>query len=166
MSTTHITVEHVVAPSNRSFDEVVTALEAQLGPKRDLDQLLRDFRSTNPSWQQVRQQLEQMPGSSGLALIDKFDLGVLPTLEGKPTRSIGYMIGNALIAIQMLEHAPEVALYAPFHLVVYEDRAGKTFVAYDRFASQLAQYPHSAIAAVAQQVGQKQEALVARATGG
>ncbi|MFL5702428.1 MAG: DUF302 domain-containing protein [Ktedonobacteraceae bacterium] len=39
---------------------------------------------------------------------------------------------------KMIEHAPEAALYAPLRLAVYENRAGKAFVAYERFTSQLA----------------------------
>jgi hypothetical protein len=66
----------------------------------------------------------------------------------------------------MVENAPEAALYAPFRLVVCEDQTGDAFVAYDRFTSQLAQYPPSSIASVAQLVGQKQEALAAKATRG
>ncbi|MFL5660879.1 MAG: DUF302 domain-containing protein [Ktedonobacteraceae bacterium] len=66
----------------------------------------------------------------------------------------------------MIEHAPEAALYAPLRLAVYENRAGKAFVAYERFTSQLAQYPNPEIPAVAQLVEQKLEGLVAKATGG
>ena len=66
----------------------------------------------------------------------------------------------------MIEHAPEAALYAPLRLVVYENRAGKAVVAYERFTSQLAQYPNPEIAPVAQLVEQKLEELVAEATGG
>ena len=44
--------------------------------------------------------------------------------------------------------------------------AGKAFVAYERFTSQLAQYPNPEIAQVAQLVEQKLEELVAKATGG
>jgi hypothetical protein len=87
-------------------------------------------------------------------------------LSGKPTRAAQYAIGNPLLAIQMIEHAPEAALYAPLRLAVYENGAGKAVVAYERFTSQLAQYPHPEIAPVAQLVEQKLEELVAEATGG
>ena len=64
----------------------------------------------------------------------------------------------------MIEHAPEAALYAPLRLAVYENHAGKASVAYERFTSQLAQYPYPEIASVAQLVDQKLEDLVAQAT--
>ena len=86
-------------------------------------------------------------------------------LSGEPTRAAQYAIGNPLLAMQMIEHAPEVAFYAPLRLVVYENRAGQAVVAYERFTSQLAQYANPEIAPVAQLVEQKLEALVAQATG-
>ena len=72
-------------------------------------------------------------------------------------------IGNPLLAIQIIEHVPEVALYAPLRVAVYE-RNDKTCVAYDRFTSLLAQYQHPQVNSIAQLVEQKVEELVAQAT--
>lgn len=76
-----------------------------------------------------------------------------------------YAVGNPLLAIQMIAHVPEVVLYAPLRLAV-GGGGGTTFVAYDRFSWLLSQYHRPEIAAVAQLVEQKLEALVAGATGG
>lgn len=86
-------------------------------------------------------------------------------MAGRPRRVIQYSIGNPLLAIQMIEHAPEVALYAPLRLAVYEGDQGRTFVTYDGFTSLLAPYQRAEITAIAQLVEQKLEQLVARATG-
>ena len=48
----------------------------------------------------------------------------------------------------MIDHALEVWLYAPLRLVLYESRDGNTFVAYNRFASLLAQYRHPEVARI------------------
>ena len=64
----------------------------------------------------------------------------------------------------MIALVPEVALYAPLRLTVYENDEGKTVVAYDRFSSLLAQYQHPEIIWVAGLVEQKLEALVTEAT--
>jgi uncharacterized protein (DUF302 family) len=105
-------------------------------------------------------------GQAVFTILGKFDQGALLTLGGKPTRAVQYAISNPLLAIQMIEHAQEVALYAPLRLAVYENRAGHAFVAYERFTSQLAQYPNPEIAPVAQLVEEKLEELVAEVTGG
>jgi uncharacterized protein (DUF302 family) len=162
---TRITIEHIVVASDRSYEQVIEALEAQLGLRADWDKIARELITTNTSWEQAAQLVEQQLGTSGFTILSKIEPGNLLTLSGKPTRAAQYAIGNPLLAMQMIEHAPEVALYAPLRLVVYENRAGQAVVAYERFTSQLAQYPHPQIATVAQLVEQKLEALVAQATG-
>ena len=164
--TTQITIEHIVVASDRSYEQVIEALEAQLGLPADWAKIAQELMTTNASWEQAVQIVEQQLGTSGFTILGKIDQGALLTLGGKPTRAVQYAIGNALLAIQMIEHAPEAALYAPLRLAVYEDRAGTAFVAYERFTSQLAQYPNPEIAPVAQLVEQKLEELVAKATGG
>jgi uncharacterized protein (DUF302 family) len=163
--TTQITIEHIVVASDRSYEQVIEALEAQLGLRADWDKIAREAITTNASWEQAVQIVEQQLGTSDFTIFSKLDQGSLLTLGGKPTRAAQYAVGNPLLAIQMIEHAPEVALYAPLRLAVYENRAGKAFVAYERFTSQLAQYPNPEIAPVAQLVEEKLEELVAKATG-
>jgi uncharacterized protein (DUF302 family) len=163
--TTQITIEHIVVASDRSYEQVIEALEAQLGPRADWDKITRELITTNASWEQTVQIVERQLGTSGFTIFSKTEQGALLTLAGKPTRAAQYVIGNPLLAIQMIEHAPEAALYAPLQLAVYEDRAGKAFVAYERFTSQLAQYPNPEIPSVAQLVEQKLEGLVTKATG-
>jgi uncharacterized protein (DUF302 family) len=164
--TTRITIEHIVVASDRSYEQLIEALEAQLGLGIDLDKITRELKTTNATFEQAVQIVEQQLGTSGFTILGKLDQGVLLRLLGKPTRVVQYALGNPLLGIQMIEHAPEVALYAPLRLAVYENRAGNAFVAYDRFTSQLAQYPNPEIAPVAQLVEQKLEELVAKATGG
>ena len=65
----------------------------------------------------------------------------------------------------MIEHLSEVALYALAARGVGEGRRHDVR-SYDRFSSLVAQYHRLEIAAVAQLVEQKLEALVAEATGG
>jgi len=164
--TTQITIEHIVVASDRSYEQVIEDLEAQLGLRADWNKIERKLITTNAYWEQAIQIVEQQLGTSGFKILSKINHGALLSLAGKPRRVSQYAIGNPLLAIQMIEHAPEAALYAPLRLAVYENRAGKAFVAYERFTSQLAQYPNPEIAPVAQLVEQKLEELVAKATGG
>ena len=147
--TTQIIIEHNVVASDRSYEQVIEALEAQLGLRADWENSARALITPNVSWEQAVQIVEQQLGPSGFTILSKIEPGALLTLSGKPTRAAQYAIGNPLLAIQMIEHAPEAALYAPLRLVVYENRAGNAVVAYERFTSQLAQYPHPEIAPVA-----------------
>src|SRR2546422_11053592 len=122
--TTQITIEHIVVASDRSYEQVIEALEAQLGPRADWAHSARALITPNTSWEQAVQIVEQQLGTSGFTILSKIEPGTLLRLSGKPTRATQYAIGNPLLAIQMIEHAPEAALYAPLPLVVCEKRPG------------------------------------------
>jgi uncharacterized protein (DUF302 family) len=162
---TSITIEHIVIPSNGSYEQVKEALEARLGTAEHIDEFVRQLAAVNSSWGQITQAIEKQLGASGFSLFSRIEYGDLLSLAGKPRRVSQYAIGNPLLALQMVEHAPEVALYAPLRLAVYEDDADKTFVAYDRFSSLLSTYQSAEILPIAQLVEQKLEALVAEVTG-
>jgi haloalkane dehalogenase len=165
IQTTSITIEHSVVASNRSYEQVIEALEARLGMAGNTDEFVRQLAAVNASWEQVTQAIEKQLGTSGFTIFSKINHGDLLSLAGKPRRVSQYAIGNALLALQMVEHLPEVALYAPLRLVVYEENGGRTVVAYDRFSSLLLPYQHAEITPIAQLVEQKLEALVAEVTG-
>jgi uncharacterized protein (DUF302 family) len=167
-STRPITIEHIVIASNQPYEKVLEALESRMGSEegwRKTEQRIQALAATHASWDEVTEAIERSPGTSDFfTFFYAFDHTPLITLAGKSSRAIQYTVGNPLPGIQMSRLQPEVALYAPLHFVVYQDEAGKTFVAYDRFASLLAQYQREEITQVAQVVEQKLEALLAAVT--
>ena len=72
-------------------------------------------------------------------IFSKVEQGQLLAFAGKPIHVCQYAIGNPLLAIEMIERIPEVALYAPLRITVYET-GGRTNIAYDRFTSLLSSY--------------------------
>ena len=134
-------------------------MEERLGVLTNADELARDLASTHDSLNEVTKVVEKRLGSSGFSIFCRVEQGQLLALLGNPRKAIQYAVGNPLLAIQIIAHVPEVALYAPFRLTVYESAQEKTFVAYDRFSSLLAQYQHPEIERIARLVEQKLEAL-------
>ena len=98
-------------------------------------------------------------------IFSKFDQGALLALADKSTKAMLYILGNPLIAIQMLEHNPAVALYVPLRLAVYEDDQGSTFVVYDQPSSLLGQFQNEKITSVAHGLDEKLEELAMTAAG-
>jgi uncharacterized protein (DUF302 family) len=164
-TTNHINVEHVVVQSNRGYEEVKATLEERMGMLGNTDELARQLTAMKAPWGQIAKAIEERMGSSGFTVFSKIEQGQILSLAGKSRKVIQYAVGNPLLAIQMIEHVPEVALYAPLRLTVYEGHNGKTLVAFDRLTSLLVQYRHPEVARVAEVVEQKLEALVAEATG-
>src|SRR5258706_5665353 len=159
-----ITIEHVVIASNQPYDKVCEGLASRLGSAerwRETEQRRHALAAAHASWHEVAEAIDRSPGTSDFfTFFYAYDHTPLITLSGKSSRAIQYTVGNPLPGIQMSRLQPEVALYAPLHFVVYEDEAGKTFVAYDRFGSLFAQYQREEITRAAQLVEQHLEALL------
>jgi uncharacterized protein (DUF302 family) len=160
---TQSTVEHVVVTTRQPYEQVKASLEAQMGVLGNTDELIEQLVKAEAPWEQVRETLERRIGSSGFAIFGRVEQGQLLSLAGKARRAVQYAVGNPFLAIQMIEHAPEVALYAPLRLTVYEAEEGETCISYDRFTSVVARYQHAEVARAAKDVEQKLEDLVARA---
>jgi uncharacterized protein (DUF302 family) len=160
-----ITIEHVVIASNQPYDKVCEGLASRLGSAERWRETEQRLAATHASWDEVTEAFERSPGTSDFfTLFYVYDHTPLISLAGKTSRAIQYTVGNPLPGIQMSRLQPEVALYAPLHFVVYEDEAGKTFVAYDRFASLFAQYQREEITRAAQLEEQHLEALLTAVT--
>lgn len=162
---TRFSVEHVVVPSKRSFEQVIAALEGLLGLPADWEVLPQQLAARNLSWAEVAELTLPLIGTSGFTTFIKMDLGTLLSLTGKPKHIAQYSIGNHLLGVQMIEEIPEIGLYAPPCLLVYEDYEGETFIAYDQLSSLIAQYHNDTVTNIALFVDQKMEKLARAAAG-
>ncbi len=162
---TTMTVEHVVIPSQRTFDEVVVALESRIGLYGNWEVLPHLLAARGASWEEVAELTLPLIGSSGFTNFVKMEQGVLLSLTGKPKRINLYALGNHLLGVHMIEEVPEVGLYAPPRLVIYEDYHGQTFLAYDRIATLVSQYQNEQVSAMASLVDQKMHDLALAAAG-
>jgi len=161
---TQRTIEHAVFTSDRPYHELQAALEARMSIVGDIGQVVRQVAAAASSWDEIKHAIEERMGQSGFTIFSKVEQGELLAFAGKPIRACQYAVGNPLLAIAMIEHAPEVALYAPLRITVYEAE-GKTHVAYDNFASLVKYYQHPEVAAVAERVEQKLEQLIGNVLG-
>src|SRR2546430_1276306 len=137
---THVAVEHVVVSSNCSYEHIIRSLEKRLGLPANWEVLPRQLSAMKASWEQVAQTTQALIGTSGFTTFVKMEQGILLSLTGKRKRITQYAIGNHLIGVHMIEQVPEVGLYAPPRLLVYEDYEGRAYVAYDRITWLVAQY--------------------------
>lgn len=166
-STRQITIEHIVIASNQPYEKVLEALESRLGSEegwRKTEQRIQALAAAQAPWEQAEETIARQMGTSDFTIFKTVEHTSLHRIAGKTSRAIQYMAGNPLLANQMSRLMPEVALYAPLHFVVYEDEAGKTFVAYDNIVTLLAQYQREEITQVAQVVEHKLEDLLTAVT--
>jgi uncharacterized protein (DUF302 family) len=160
MNTATVAAAHVRVESRKSFAEVREGLERRL-VRFNLDALP----SLLAQPQEAVRRLEEAAGPDGLMLFATRDHGGLLAAVGESRKALQYVVGNPLIALQMTRHDLAAGLYAPLRLLVYEDRAGKTCLEYDRPSSLFGQFHDDRIDAVASKLDRKMEELVAAAAG-
>jgi len=160
MSDSRFTVEHVCLTTDKPFEDVTKAFERQLGR---FDPQAAYSRNTGADADEARAKIEAMAGPSGFMLFGTNDHGSLLRLAGQQRKAIQYVVGNPLFALQMTRHDIRASLYAPLRVLLYQNEAGKTCLEYDKPSSLFGQFGQSAIAAVAEMLDRKLQALVAAA---
>jgi uncharacterized protein (DUF302 family) len=157
MDDTRFMVDHVRLATDKPFEEVTQAFEAQLG-KFDGD--VRKTATASGDTEAAKAKIEAMAGPSGFMLFGTQDHGALLRLAGQKRKAIQYVVGNPLFALQMTQHDIRASLYAPLRVLIYENEERKTCVEYDKPSSLFGQFGNDRIAPTAAMLDRKLEALV------
>src|SRR6267378_7384313 len=132
-----IMVEHVRVKVAKPFDEVSAAFEARLGK---FDPAVYEQLRKGDDPEAVRARIESKAGPSGFMLFRTSDHGAILRLVGQRRKTVQYLVGNPLFAVEMTRHAIGAALYAPLRVLIYEADGGKTCIKYDRPSSLFGQF--------------------------
>ena len=160
MNDTRCMVDHVRLATEKPFEEVTKAFEAQLG-KFDGD--VRKAATASEDIEEAKAKITAMAGPSGFMLFGTSDHGALLRLAGQKRKAIQYVVGNPVFALQMTQNDIRASLYAPLRVLIYENEDGKTCVEYDRPSSLFGQFGNAGIAPVASMLDRKLEDLVTTA---
>ena len=160
MNDSRIMVDHVHVATDKTFEEVTKAFEAQLG-KFDGD--VRKAATASEDTEEAKAKIATMAGPSGFMLFGTNDHGALLRLAGQKRKAIQYVVGNPVFALQMTQHDIRASLYAPLRVLIYENEDGKTCVEYDKPSSLFGQFNDARNASVAAMLDCKLEDLVAAA---
>jgi uncharacterized protein (DUF302 family) len=83
-----------------------------------------ELAASGANWSQVETRIGKLIGPSGFVALSRLDQGALMSLHGEPLNATQYLVGNPLIAQQIIDHNPAAALHAPFPLAIYHDHQG------------------------------------------
>jgi len=129
---TATTTEHVDLVSTKSFEKTVKDLIAELG-KASTEKLM-DRLSASGSWEEYAEECTDFAGRSNLIEVGHLNWGKVLTLSGTAMKARCFIVGNPLTAQKLLvAGGPEVGLYLPTKLFVFEDSTGAVRVSYDKF---------------------------------
>ncbi len=76
------------------------------------------------AWSEVEAAITQQLGPSGFLAVSRVDQGSLMSLRGMALHATQYLVGNPLIAIEVISSVRKGSLFAPFQVAIYEDQSG------------------------------------------
>jgi uncharacterized protein (DUF302 family) len=132
--TSRVVVEHVEVPTALAYDDLIHAFERELG-RLDVA-AAQSWVAQKTPWSEVRSEIERMAGPRGLMIIYRADQGAITSLAGTSRRSSLYIVGNPVIANEIIGIDLRASFYVPFRVCVYDpgDSAGAV-IGYDRPSS-------------------------------
>ena len=135
--TLRATIERTIVPTGLSYDALVTGFERELG-QLDAAAANRLVERKAP-WSEVEREIARMAGRHGLMIIFRANQGGITSLSGRVKRCSLYIVGNPVIANQIIDIDLRASLYVPFRVCLYDDASpsGAT-ISYDRPSSFLA----------------------------
>jgi uncharacterized protein (DUF302 family) len=133
------------------FDERVPLLDPAVSANLVISQ---------PAWSQVQAAITPAIGPSGFLAVSRLDQGALMSLRGPAVHATQYLVGNPLIATEVITGAPEGSLFAPFQAAVYADQRG-VHVSYMLPSSLFNSLDDDGVAAIGDRLDAKIEATVA-----
>jgi uncharacterized protein (DUF302 family) len=142
---------------NRSFDEIVQLFERELQfwPRETSVDLI----SHQAPWSAVQAEVARLGGRRGLMIFSKIDTGRLTSLSGRRKNSALYLVGNPVIANEILNIDPKGAFYVPFRVALYaQGGEGRASLCYDRPSSFLARLDPR-LAAIGRELDSKIDAV-------
>jgi uncharacterized protein (DUF302 family) len=135
------------------FDEQVPLLDPSVTANLVISQ---------PAWTEVEAAIIPKLGPSGFLAVSRLDQGALMSLRGIELHATQYLVGNPLIATEVITCARGGSLFAPFQASVYEDQRG-VHVSYMLPSSLFTSLGDSGVAAIGERLDAKIEATVAEA---
>jgi uncharacterized protein (DUF302 family) len=157
------TVQHCEHVSQRPFEAVVAAFEAELGSVQD-GAIPRDVaEAANQADFEAR--IRAHEGRSGFMLFLVNDHGAWLTRVGMAAKMRAYTLGNPLIAQTMIAHDLGAGLNVPVRVVIFETASGEVRLAYDLPSSLMSRLNNDKVSAAAIKLDAKLRALAQLATG-
>ena len=163
MSTLHIDVERFSIISSRSFDRILSQLEAAVGHP-DIQTFTKNMAAAKTP-QDLTRIVQDVVSKKGLMEFTRFNIGEVLRKERGPgsPRILRLVIGNPLIMKEMAKHVPDAASYAPVTILI-DERPDGVHVSYDRMASFLTPYGNTEALKVANDLDNKIESLLKEIT--
>lgn len=154
------TIQGTTVATGRSYEELVRAFERELGhhdPETALHLVER-----KAAWSEVEREIARTAGPHGLMIFTRIDQGRLTSLSGREKRCSLYLVGNPVIANEIISIDLRGSYYVPFRVALYDDGGSEGAVMrYDRPSSFLATLGRPELAEIGASLDRKIDAVAA-----
>ena len=163
-----VLVRRHVFDSERPFPAVLEGIFGGIS-QPDIGQLFSKLEAST-SYEQLSSLVRQAQGSAGLMRFLQLDLDPVLTLDPQARdwagrRLVRLIAGNPVTMGEMTRHVPDAGSYAPVTILIQEMPDGRTRVAYDAVASEIAPYHDAAASQVAERLDTEVLDLLRQVTG-
>jgi hypothetical protein len=159
-TTRHAEIQRTTLATGRTYPALVRAFEDEV-PRLD-PAVGKTLIGRQAPWTEVEREIDRIAGPHGLMIVAQAELGPLVSLSGRATRCSLYLIGNALIAAQILAVDVRASLYVPFRVSLYDDgRPEGASITFDRPSSFLATLQRPELARFGALLDQKVDEIAA-----
>lgn len=104
--------------------------------------------------------LKDVAGKSGLMILGTIPHGKLLGILGGPTESQLFLLGNPLIALNLMRVHAEAGVYAPLRVMFVAGESSQTVVTYDRPSRVFAQWEEAIFRSTGELLDEKMTALI------
>ena len=147
--------------SDKSYDELLAALLADIGP----DPVpIGEIAMLSGDWQTYAQRVQSHVGPSGFMLFALLDHGGWVTKAGIDRKVMRVVLGNPLIAVTMLRHDVTAGLFAPVEVLIV-DEGERSSLTYVKPSSLMLVEPNPELKSAATELDAKLAALAAKVSG-
>ena len=163
-----VPIRRHVIESERPFSSVLDGIFGGIS-RPDIGSLFRDLEAST-SYEQFSSLVRQAQGSAGLMRFWQLDLDVALTADPQARHRAGRRLvrliaGNPVTMGEMTRHVADAGSYAPVTILIQELPDGRSRVAYDSVASEIAPYRDAAASEVAQRLDAEVLTLLREVTG-
>ena len=118
----HIDLAVVMFDSRSDFDSTRARFDERV-PLLD-PSVTANLVISQPAWSEVEATITSTLGPSGFLAVSRLDQGSLMSLRGTALHATQYLVGNPLIATEVIGKVRRGSLFAPFQAAIYEDHGG------------------------------------------
>jgi hypothetical protein len=163
VTTAHADIERTTVATGLAYADLVRAFEGEL--QRLDTAVAKRLVERQAPWSEVEREIDPVGGPHGLMILAQVEQGPLVSLSGRAIRCSLYLVGNPLIAAQILAVDVRASLYVPFRVTLYDGGGPNgASISFDRPSSFLATLERPELAAFGILLDQKIDAIVANIT--